>query len=173
MRLGVIIGRFQVHKLTEGHLYLLFTAKAECDRVLVLLGSANQPRSIRNPLTASERMRLFSDLGVSLGWVEDRPADDRAWSKHVDSVISSYIDGLRQNANYRKTKVEVRLYHGRDSFAKHYMGEWRDSLKYIDPLRKLISGTDTRKRLLDGLRNSEDYRAGIIVGVLTTLGGQS
>ena len=58
----VFIGRFQ--PLHRGHLSILSRALEESHNVIVLIGSANQPRNVRNPWTAAERtVMLQSTLG--------------------------------------------------------------------------------------------------------------
>ena len=56
--LAVLIGRFQPPHL--GHLALLQHALARADRVVVILGSALQARSPKNPFTWQERAAMFT-----------------------------------------------------------------------------------------------------------------
>lgn len=49
----VFIGRFQ--PLHKGHHYVISTALEQAERVIILVGSSHQPRSIRNPWTFAER----------------------------------------------------------------------------------------------------------------------
>lgn len=50
---GVVIGRFQpFHNM---HLELLRRALAQCDRVIVVIGSCNVARTVKNPWTGDER----------------------------------------------------------------------------------------------------------------------
>jgi bifunctional NMN adenylyltransferase/nudix hydrolase len=55
--LGVVIGRFE--PMHHGHLQMLREALRRSRRVLVLIGSADLPRSIRNPWTFSERQVMI------------------------------------------------------------------------------------------------------------------
>lgn len=55
--LGLVIGRFQ--PFHRGHDVICREALAQCERLLVVLGSAGQARSIRNPFTDAEREALI------------------------------------------------------------------------------------------------------------------
>lgn len=53
----IFIGRFQPFHL--GHQSVIRTALQQADRVIVLVGSSRQPRSLRNPWTFSERKQFI------------------------------------------------------------------------------------------------------------------
>ena len=53
----VCIGRFQ--PLHNGHLAVLQHALTLARRIVIVLGSANKPRSPRNPFTESERHEMI------------------------------------------------------------------------------------------------------------------
>lgn len=58
MKTGIFIGRFQpVH---EGHVHALGLAASQVQKLYILVGSANQCRSIRNPWTFEERKQMLS-----------------------------------------------------------------------------------------------------------------
>ena len=48
-KLGVIVGRFQVPILHEGHMSLINRAVSECDRVLIVIGTTDAIYTKRNP----------------------------------------------------------------------------------------------------------------------------
>lgn len=55
--LCVFIGRFQpFHRAHQG---VVEAGLRQAGRVLVLVGSANEPRTLRNPFTAEERMAMI------------------------------------------------------------------------------------------------------------------
>lgn len=57
MRTGIFIGRFQpVH---NGHIHALGVAASQVEKLYILVGSANQCRSIRNPWTFQERKQML------------------------------------------------------------------------------------------------------------------
>lgn len=96
--LCVFVGRFQPPH--EGHFSVIREALRRAGRLLVLVGSANEPRSVRNPFTAEERISLIT---VSLppdqrGRVAVMPLEDSdynldAWIESVQrSVAEAWHD---------------------------------------------------------------------------------
>ena len=58
MRTGIFIGRFQpVH---QGHIHAIGIAASQVQKLYILVGSANQCRSIRNPWTFEERKQMLA-----------------------------------------------------------------------------------------------------------------
>lgn len=88
-RFAVYVGRFQPPHVA--HVGTVLHALEHTPRVLVLLGSANLARSVRNPFGASERAAMFRaalhDAAVGRGRVVFRPLPDRfdaeAWAADV------------------------------------------------------------------------------------------
>jgi len=76
----VLIGRFQ--PLHNGHLAVLIHALRLADKVIVLIGSAGQPRTIRNPFNAGERaVMLRAAAGDDAGRLIVKPLRDRLYSE--------------------------------------------------------------------------------------------
>lgn len=60
---AIVIGRFQPYH--KGHHELLSLAKETADKVIVVIGSHNQPRSAKNPFTSEERISFIKNaLGI-------------------------------------------------------------------------------------------------------------
>lgn len=102
-KLGFVILRAQ--PLHEGHKHLILEAKSKCDVLLVILGSANQPRSIKNPFTYTERentlinflnFEAISDTYVYP--VNDYKYSDSQWLSDISSIIE-------ENNKTQKRKV--------------------------------------------------------------------
>lgn len=55
---GLIVGRFQVLHL--GHADMINKALAICDRVFIMIGSSQESRTAKNPLTFEERKEMIS-----------------------------------------------------------------------------------------------------------------
>lgn len=71
---GFVIGRFQM--LHAGHEYLINSAKEKCENLLVLIGSAQESGTIRNPFDIRKRVgmmqKVFGDIpNIYIGFVAD------------------------------------------------------------------------------------------------------
>jgi len=90
----VLIGRFQ--PLHNAHLEIIKRCTALTDQLVVIVGSANQPRTYKNPFTFEERRRMIMDAasGLSLRvYVEpniDTIYNDQAWAVRVQGIHSKY-----------------------------------------------------------------------------------
>lgn len=89
---AVFVGRFQPPH--QAHVFTVLAALKAAPRVLVLLGSANLARSVKNPFTAQERHAMFAaalaERGADLHRVTFRPLPDRfdaeLWAADVREV---------------------------------------------------------------------------------------
>jgi bifunctional NMN adenylyltransferase/nudix hydrolase len=148
---GVIIGRFQVHRLHDAHRDLIAHVCENHDKVLILLGVAPLPTSLNNPLDFESRKQMILEEfpGVTVLYVKDQPSD-KLWSRKVDEMVG----------DFRTPGQSAVLYGSRDSFIAHYHG--------TIPTRELIaenvlSGTAVRKEIAkSSARADEAFRAGVI-----------
>lgn len=92
----VFIGRFQPFHL--GHKAVVEAALARARRAIVLVGSARQPRSIRNPWTFEERAEMI--LGawpeaerarILVAPLPDRLYNDQAWIAGVQRTVAGLL----------------------------------------------------------------------------------
>jgi bifunctional NMN adenylyltransferase/nudix hydrolase len=92
----VLIGRFQ--PLHNAHVEIIKRATALCDQLIVITGSANQPRTYKNPFTSKERERMihYATSGLSMRiHVEANPDtlyNDQAWAVRVQGIVSKYAE---------------------------------------------------------------------------------
>jgi bifunctional NMN adenylyltransferase/nudix hydrolase len=100
----VFIGRFQPpHK---GHFQVIEKALKLSRRVIVLLGSSNSGRTLRNPFTYKERVQMlraapvvknavyeFDESRVITFGIDDHTYTDAEWIKQVQSVVAMLISG--------------------------------------------------------------------------------
>lgn len=151
--IGIIIGRFQVHKLHEAHRQLFDHVLERHKKVIVLLGSAN-PNKIgtrKNPMDFLTRKIMIEESypnRISAVMPLNDHKDDNVWSKNVDSTI-------RQVAPIGS----VVLYGARDSFIPYYTG--RFDVRELVPT-SMISGTQIREEVSNQVLRSEEFRAGMI-----------
>jgi bifunctional NMN adenylyltransferase/nudix hydrolase len=97
---GIFIGRFQpAHK---GHIQVLADAASRVDKLLILIGSANQCRSIKNPWTYKERRNyLFTKLReAKVENYEIKPLNDY---KYADSQWITDVRITAEDTFYQKT----------------------------------------------------------------------
>lgn len=91
----VLIGRFQ--PLHNAHLEIIKRCTALTDQLVIIVGSAHQPRTYKNPFTYAERERMIKDAAQGLNlrvYVEpniDTIYNDQAWAVRVQGIISKYV----------------------------------------------------------------------------------
>lgn len=94
---AVFVGRFQPPH--DSHLHSIRVALEAAPRVLVLLGSANLARSVKNPFSAPERARMLRaalrDAGAEVDRVAFRPLPDRfdtaLWVQDVQAAATRHF----------------------------------------------------------------------------------
>lgn len=90
----VLIGRFQ--PFHSAHLEIVKRATALCDQLVIVVGSANQPRTYKNPFSFDERRAMIKDATAGLNlkiYVEpntDTIYNDQAWAVRVQSIVGKY-----------------------------------------------------------------------------------
>jgi bifunctional NMN adenylyltransferase/nudix hydrolase len=150
MSLGVIVGRFQVDTLHEGHIELLHYATAIHDRILVCVGICPSPATATNPLpfaTVEAMIRQHFMYATVIPVVDQ--ADDAVWSQNLDTVIRSVASGQ-----------PVTIYSGRDGFSSHYSGNYKVEL--VDLGMDMVNATQIRERIGSIIEDSSLWRRGVI-----------
>ena len=148
--IGVIVGRFQVHRLSEGHKHLINYVSSRHHKVAVLLGST--PGVLvtrRNPLDFQSRKAMIQEAYPDLTVLplRDEPTD-LGWSRSLDRVVHEAFD-----------IGSVILYGSRDSFIPSYEGRW-PTVELEDS--RDASGTELRQSISHKVRTSEDFRHGVV-----------
>lgn len=161
MKTGVIVGRFQVPYLHDGHRHLIDHVWKECDKLVFILGTSTSIDE-RNPLDFHIRADMLKEYmnyqdEVYIYDLQDRESD-KEWSDYLDRLLDSLEGGIF-------------LYGSRDCFKDHYHGKY----EVIDvPELEGHSGTKMRDEIsYYSSTSSEDFRAGIIYGVIQLLKNQS
>jgi bifunctional NMN adenylyltransferase/nudix hydrolase len=89
----VLIGRFQ--PFHNAHLEIVRRASGVSDKIIVITGSAKQPRTYKNPFTSAERATMIkqatADLDIEVCVVEniDTIYNDQAWAVRVQTIVNS------------------------------------------------------------------------------------
>lgn len=151
---GVIVGRFQVHRLHEAHVALIRSVLDSHRQLIVVLGLSRARVTTANPLDFESRKRMILDTfrvdahRISVFYINDEPSDD-VWSARLDGLIEGGVS----------TAQKVVLYGGRDSFVARYKGAFKTEILEPDVF---ASGTELRKGISREVRGTEDFRAGVI-----------
>lgn len=90
----VLIGRFQ--PLHNAHLEIIKRATALTDQLVIITGSAAQPRTYKNPFTSFERERMIKaaagslDLLIHVEANIDTIYNDQAWAVRIQSLVAKH-----------------------------------------------------------------------------------
>jgi bifunctional NMN adenylyltransferase/nudix hydrolase len=146
---GVVVGRFQVPRLHPGHRHLLSSVSARCDKLFVVLGSAEFPTP-RNPLSFGMRKAMIEARfpEAIVGELKDTPSD-ADWDARLDALIDAAFPGY-----------DAVLYGSRDSFIDAYRGRYKTAA--IEPLGS-HSGTKLRSGASGSFKTAA-FRSGVIYG---------
>ena len=150
---GVIVARFQVDDLTEGHVDLIQQVVDSHYKTIIILGLSPVKCTKYNPLDFEARKQLllakYPDITVL--YLKDT-YDDVIWSNCLDRMIKDIIG----------PNDKPYLYGSRDSFIKYYSGKY----ECIELEQNVfVSGTDVRKAISKQVKASSDFRTGVIWAV--------
>lgn len=92
-KIAIVIGRFQpFHQL---HANLIQEAANQADRVLVLVGGSNRPRTPKDPFTVEERREMITRWAsrecrsvFCVAAIEDFPYSDTMWAADVQATVN-------------------------------------------------------------------------------------
>jgi len=149
--IGVVVARFQVAELTEGHKeFLQFVLDKGHNQNVIFLGVAPTKATKNNPLDYDSRRRMIEEAypGKFTILFQEDCYSDQDWSKELDDSIAVIANGRG-----------VVLYGSRDSFGKHYFGRY----DFVEvPQHVYCSGTNQRFLTGKTVSSSSDWRKGCI-----------
>jgi bifunctional NMN adenylyltransferase/nudix hydrolase len=86
----VFIGRFQI--LHNAHIKIIEQASAMAEQVVVIIGSANQPRTFKNPFRETERKAVLIESlncsNVIFKYNIDTIYNDQAWAIRIQELVN-------------------------------------------------------------------------------------
>lgn len=92
----VFIGRFQ--PFHRGHLSVVQQGLEQSRQLIVLIGSAHQPRNPRNPWSYDEREQMIraslteeQNQRLLVAPLMDIPYNDEAWVRNVQTTVAGYV----------------------------------------------------------------------------------
>jgi bifunctional NMN adenylyltransferase/nudix hydrolase len=151
--IGALVGRFQVHELHEAHHYVINQVVENHKKVILFLGVPKVVGTKNNPLDFESRKKMIQQdyPNIVILALPDF-GDDKRWSHELDKRIKEvYPIG------------EVLLYGGRDSFIPYYKnGGGQFDCKELQEYGTFVSGTEVRKMISSEVKNSIDFRSGMI-----------
>lgn len=172
--IAVYIGRFQ--PLHNGHAETLRKAADLANRVVVIIGSAFQPRTHKNPFTYEERQQMVNSVLMNYIMESDhinftttiKPNidtiyDDDAWVSRVQDIVSyaKDIDALGDNA-----RIAI-IGHDKDEDTKRYLRmfpQWDYvNVPYTDTLdatqiRQLYFNPNMSQSFIEGVVPDSTYK---------------
>ncbi len=145
----VFIGRFQpVH---TGHLKVIHQALSQSDRLIILVGSANRARDIRNPFSYTERVEMINlcltdaeRARVFFCPLDDYMYQDSAWVENVQRTVDEVVDQV--NWAFKSAVSIALIGHAKDAtgFFLKLFPQW-NSIPVKDP--DDISATHIRHKI--------------------------
>lgn len=149
---GCVIARFQVHELHEGHHYVIKQVIDKHKKTIIFLGVPQFIGTKKNPLDFDTRKKMVQTHypeAVIVALPDQR--DNNKWAMELDKRIREvYPHG------------DVLLYGSRDSFIPYYINNGgKFQTKELEPLGT-FAGTDVRKLISEEVKNSIDFRSGVI-----------
>ncbi|MGG4105254.1 adenylyltransferase/cytidyltransferase family protein [Paenibacillus lautus] len=127
-KFGFIIGRFQM--LHAGHEHLISKALEQCENLLILVGSAQESRTFRNPYESRLRMSMLNEI-----------YGDR--EKYPNVFIVDINDLTNENDHS----------HEWGRYLLNEVREWADVFGINEPLEVMFYGNDEER---EGWFDSED-----------------
>jgi nicotinamide-nucleotide adenylyltransferase len=103
---GLILGRFQ--PIHNGHLSIIYRALDECDKVIIVIGSAQESGTKKNPFDITQRIELIRrSLRSKMEKIDIFPLEDRK-EIAADSTWGEYVfEKLEQAGLNRPDAVYV------------------------------------------------------------------
>lgn len=139
MKVGVLVGRFQVPSPHEGHRFLLKRLQEEFDKLIVLIGSVNRARSVKNPYNFQYRRDRVLEVvpNATVLPLNDYAYSDSQWQTDVINTVNGKL------AAWYQSDADI-----------YFCGHWKEGNDYLNwfPQWKFhnvdsnidISGTEVR-----------------------------
>lgn len=149
---GVLIARFQTHKLVEAHLNILNSLRSKYAKVLVLLTTPAIKATIENPLDYPSRAEMIrtSFPDVLIQPLADTSSDGQ-WSWKIDVAIREAFGAL----------VKVSIHASSDAAVPFYIGTHK-ILPLPPKIQQSIAGVKASLKNDSALMGTPAWRAGMV-----------
>jgi len=146
--IALIVGRFQHFHI--GHHSLVQRAYELCDRVLILVGSAQESGTLRNPFTSSTRIDIIRDIyGIDNNTIIIRELNDLTNENDITFDWGRYV--LDKTKGHIRKSPSLMVY-GNDEYRSSWFSpeDLIDTAELIIPRSKIpISATILREDLVN------------------------
>jgi bifunctional NMN adenylyltransferase/nudix hydrolase len=158
----VFIGRFQ--PFHNGHLAVINEGLKQAEQIIVLCGSAHQPRSARNPWTVAERESMIrgavspeASPRIHVAPLMDIVYNDESWVRNVQATINGLVTA-HHGVPHKMPKVGL-IGHSKDqsSYYLNLFPQW--SAVAVDNFQN-ISATPIREAIFGASGEVEAYIEG-------------
>lgn len=144
---GLIVGRFQHFHI--GHKSLVENAYKLCDRVLILVGSAQESGTLRNPYLPSTRIDVIREIyGVDNNNLIVKELNDLTNENDINADWGRYV--LKNVKRYIRKAPSLMVY-GNDEFRSKWFDpeDITDTAELVIPRSRIpISATKLREALV-------------------------
>ena len=144
---GLIVGRFQHFHI--GHKSLVENAYKLCDRVLILVGSAQESGTLRNPYLPSTRIDVIREIfGVDNNNLIVKELNDLTNENDINADWGRYV--LKNVKKYIRKAPSLMVY-GNDEFRSKWFdpNDITDTAELVIPRSRIpISATKLREALV-------------------------
>lgn len=144
---GLIVGRFQHFHI--GHKSLVENAYKLCDRVLILVGSAQESGTLRNPYLPSTRIDVIREIfGVDNNNLIVKELNDLTNENDINADWGRYV--LKNVKRYIRKAPSLMVY-GNDEFRSKWFdpNDITDTAELVIPRSRIpISATKLREALV-------------------------
>lgn len=144
--IAFLCGRFQLMHI--GHESLVNTALKMCDRIIILVGSAQESGTIRNPFDIETRIKMIREIypqdSIIVKPLSDLSKEDDItpeWGKYVLNNVKKYVYKTPELMIYGNDESRSRWFNTEDI---------KDVTEIIVPRSRLpISATELRRALVE------------------------
>lgn len=140
---GLFLGRFQ--PFHDGHGAIVMDAWNDCENLIIAIGSSQEGRTKRNPLTFYERGGIIQTLTfynphIIIIGISDRehPSDDSSWGEYV-------MEQVEKQCGVRPTII----FEGSEDVRSHWYDTLDVEVRITDRNEDPISATMIRQMLLE------------------------
>lgn len=154
--LGLVLGRF--NHMHKGHTYIIDLSRKMCEKTLILIGSAQEYGTLRNPFKLETRQKVIKKIYNNC---DDVIIDSLNDMTNENDICFEWGEYILKNIKEKYGKIPDLMVYGKDETRKNWFSE-QDNKKFSELIverKKInISATELRKYLVnDDENNWKEY----------------